>query len=215
MKNKTTDTTRLNLFKKLYQTAWKSTAAIWRNDPDKVKEVRDMYCSMLFHKPYYDLTDAELNEVIVAIATSQAIVEVANKTKQTASPKQIKLLRYYSLLAALHTADFSAITCRFDDGSTATGDELRQKLINIFNEPTNALPRSVIYHLHSAFINPLCHRFLIEGGYKKFIRSPKRFYIYSLTPEEAKYLINRFRSIVSSAEPSVITNEFIHNITSN
>jgi len=67
--------------------------------------------------------------------------------------------------------------------------------LNLFEKKGGHIPGALFRVIYKDYINPLAHKFLIEGNFKMYAKNPDRFYYERLKPEEAQYLINRFREM--------------------
>lgn len=208
----TTATSRRKALEKLlYNAARYATDPYWRGDMEKVKEVRDIACGQLYGKPHEKLTENELESVISHLQPPQPVTK-----KIVASPGQVKTLRFYALVCAIHYCNLDGLACKsISDGYEYKGELLRGWLKEKFESPGSMLPNSAFSHLHKCWINPRAHKFLEEGNFRMFTKTPERLYYYYLEPEEAQYLINRFRAIAENISMSITLDDFLQNVSNN
>jgi hypothetical protein len=115
------------------------------------------------------------------------------------------------MACGLFYAPFDGIT--FEDTETGEifqGDEARDAITIIFEQYLREskyaiIPKPVYNHIYTVWINPKCHEFLIEGHFRKFVKNPAAFYFEKLTPDEANYLIKRFKLIHSYVKMRAVT----------
>ena len=188
---------RKALYRQLYNAARMCVHEHWRNDSDRVKEVRDLACANMYGELYDDLSERELINVINYLNIQNGTEEESKKARACASERQLRTLRYYAMACAIHYCEFPSRLTYFNDKSQSmiSGEELRKWLRHTFNDIDGRLPGFLFRHLYQTWINPKSHTFLDEGGFRKFVKHCEVFYYQYLTPAEAQYLINRYRAI--------------------
>lgn len=192
-------------YKALYNAARNAIHPYWRNDTDRIKELRDMHVRELYGKTYRELTEKQL----------QHAINTLNRRKPYASPKQIKLLLSYALFCAIHYANFDNITYTQPDKKTKlSGEILRFHIYDLFTDQ-KGIPQNILRHLYTDWLNPTTHKLLQQGKYQNQTRNPQKFYYERLTPNEAQYLINRYREIASNIKLINNNKEILKNVYTN
>jgi len=187
---------RSKLYRSLYNAAMANINENFRHDSDAVKALRDETCNIMFGKIYKDLTNSELTEAIHRLRVLGGI-EKPEKHKTTGTKNQLNMLRFYMMSYGFHYHDFGDYIFQDDEtGTNYTGSELRLYLIKRWQEH-KLIPRTVFYNIYKDTINPKSHRFLIEGGFKKFTKNQHRMNYEYLSPQEMSYLIQRYKQIYS------------------
>ncbi len=187
---------RVKLYKALYCAAMNATAPYWRKDSNRVKEVRDIACSELFKKPYNELTDEELLYVITELNAKTTPLAL---TKKYATHKQLSLLKSYLLICAIYYCDLEGLLYKNDKGTIYRGEDLRNYLKGEYNLNLG-IPNNILRALYERWINLKVNTYLEQAGFRKKAKKPQRFFYEYLKPEEAEYLINRFREIANNLQ---------------
>jgi hypothetical protein len=198
---------RKELNKRLFNEARKATAEPWRDDNERVKEVRDMKCFEMYGKSYEELTDAEMEAVINEF--------MPHGSKKCASPAQLKTLKFYAIICALKYCNLDSLTCKDEEGYEFKGETLRDFLTLRFETKGGLLPMNAFAYLHKQWINPKSHQFLIEGHLRERTKVPERFYYHYLAPHECQYLINRYRAVAEQLQMKITIEEFMSKVTNN
>jgi hypothetical protein len=183
---------RIRLYKDLYCAAMNATEPYWRKDAERIKEVRDMACLDLFDKHYSELTEEEMLYLI-----SELNAKTAPGQRHYASPKQLRLLKLYMLECAIYYCELEGLVYKGGSGNVYLGEDLRVYLQESFAGEAG-IPNNIIRQLYERWINPKSNQFLIQGNFKKSVKKPERFYYEYLKPEEASYLINRYREVANN-----------------
>jgi len=167
-----------------------------RNDGEAVRDKRDHVVSEMYGTDYKKLTDSQLINVINRLQVESGYTPPEQVMPAIASNKQIKLLRFYAISCALHFMDFADLEVTNElTGQKMSGYDLKFNALNLFEKKGGHIPGALFRVIYKDYINPLAHKFLIEGNFKMYAKNPDRFYYERLKPEEAQYLINRFREM--------------------
>ena len=188
------------LYKALYNAARRCMDPQFRNDGEAIRIKRDHTCYEMFDRPYDELAVNEILDVINELDVQSGATTPA-QVKIIASKKQLKLLRFYQICVALHYYDFDGVVYLDDETDFEySGEELRNRLIHRFEENKGFLPYKVYRLLYERYINPKSHKFLIEGGYKRFVKNENVLRYEYLRPQEVQYLIKRYQAIYNNIE---------------
>ncbi len=181
---------RVKLYKDLYCASRSACDPYWRQDSERVKETRDLACMELFDKHYSELSNEEILFVIEELNS-----KTSPKQRRYASPKQRRLMQSYAIACGLYYCDMEGLGY-YDKASDKMyqNKELRNYLKLCFDEKSG-IPNNILRQLYERWINPKSHQLLEQGGFRKPARKPERFFYEYLTPDEARYLINRYREI--------------------
>ena len=201
---------RVKLYKDLYCASRSACEPYWRQDTERVKETRDLACMELFGKHYSELSDSEILFVIEELNS-----KTATKNRLYASPKQRRLMQSYAITCGLYYCNLEGMAYYDRKNDTMyNGRALRDYLKKCFDEKTG-IPNNIMRQLYERWINPKSHQLLEQGGFRKPAKKPERFFYEYLTPEEARYLINRYREIsMNISRPntsSIIEEEAVKN----
>ena len=190
---------RKSIIRRLYNAARMATAEAWRNDADKVKEVRDIACTHMYGEHYSDLSDNEIARVIDHLNVLNGSLDDSMSPRICASGKQLRTLRFYAMACAIHYCEFKDGFRYYDEKSqtTLSGEQLRKWVRREFEDCEGYLPKAIFSHLYT-WINPKTHKLLEEGGHRKWRADTQLFYYNYLMPQEAQYLINRYRAIAET-----------------
>lgn len=82
-----------------------------------------------------------------------------------------------------------------------------------FEQKGGFIPDNIYRHMFESWINPKSHRFLIEGGFKKFVKNENHLHYEYLAPKEVQYLIKRYQAIYNNIEnyKNKLINDFSNN----
>jgi hypothetical protein len=186
---------RKALYQEIYNAAKFTLEPYFRHDSEAVKARRDAYTFENFGKGYDELTDHELMICIHNMRVDSGMDDPDDK-KDLASHNQLQLLRYYALSCALVYCNLEGYKwIDNEDGESYSGEHLREYIKKRFEENDNYLHMTLYIYLHNNWINRHSHRFLIEGGFKKFAKNESNFHYEYLKPKEAQYLIKRYGEI--------------------
>jgi len=189
--NKDYSKIRDKLYKDLYLAARAIIHPMYQDDPEAVKALRDGETYRIYNKHYDELTNQQLMELIE---------DFKHTPKQYPSKYQLSLFKYYAISCALVYCDLKA---EFVIGHDVySGDALR-KLLNKDFADNKMLPKSIVAHLYSNWINPKSNQFLVEGRFRKKTRKPEQCYFEKLTSQEVQYLIRRFEQIHNNCRNKV------------
>jgi hypothetical protein len=165
---------------------------------------------------YKKLTESRLINVINQLQIQSGHTAPEQVCPAIATTKQLKLLRFYAMSCALHFMDFNEVEVTNDlTGEKMTGIDLQFNALKLFEKRNGWLPPAVFRAIHRCYIHPLIHKFLIEGGYKKYTKNKERFHWEYLKPDEAQYLIKRFSQVFSNITEPFITNDIQEAINEN
>ena len=205
-----------SLRKTLYNAARWTVAEYWRNDPDRVREVRDQVVSEMYGCSYEDLNEAELTAVINELQVRSGAKNEDHMPEARATFQQLKLVRFYALICAIEYADLSGIVhVEAQSREEHAGFQLQRFIKNTFESKKGMLPSNIYRWLFIRWINPKTHKFLEQGGFRKFTKTPERFFYEYLTPREAQYLITRYREIAANLNTKVTQEDFVAIVTRN
>lgn len=183
---------RAELYKALFNAARYAVHHNFKSDESAVRIARDEKCQEMYGKPYDRLTDEELQNVIDELREDTGF---RPHQERFASRDQLKELRYHALACALVYANFDDFThVDRETGEMFTGESARAVARAQFNEKQYVQP-NIYRFLHEEWINPKSNEFMVQGGFKKFYKSPDRFYYEKLRPQAASYLIQRYLQI--------------------
>ena len=190
---------RGHLYRSLYQSAMANLEKVYQRDGEAVKALRDQTCSDLFDKTYKELTNKELTDTIHRLRVLAGI-EKAQSNKLTASKAQIATLKFYAMNFGIRYHNFKNYNfCDKETGLIISGEEARNYFFKRWADK-KFVAESVFYNIYKDTINPKSHKFLIEGGFRKFAKNESNFYYEYLRPDEASYLIKRYKAIHSVLE---------------
>lgn len=198
---------KTKLYKALYNAARRCIDSAYRNNPEAVKALRDQTCEEMFGRPYRELTKSELIDAINELDVVSGKENPTNIKKPAASDRQLKMLRFYALYCAIRYFDFDGY--KYQDSETGEiykGERLRMHIRYLFDIGT-WLPPNIWRHLFQDWINPRAQKFLVEGGFKKFYKNAHSLYYEHLTPDEAQYLLQRFKQIYTNLPKRSYINE--------
>lgn len=164
------------LRKKLYMAARASLEPQFQGDGDAVRARRDGVCDTMFNKPYTELSKEQL---VLCIA------ELEREARDFATQEQIRLIKFLGLSLAIRRADLS----RFSDEP----EVFRKELTAIFHDHRRRMSANVVRHLYESYINPLCNRYLAEGGFKHCIKNSALLYYNRMSKPEATYVCVRLQ----------------------
>jgi hypothetical protein len=207
-KEKSEEKLRKDLNRRLYNAAKHCIDARFQRDSEAVKAKRDYECARMYGRAYSDLDLGELQDVINELMIQSEALAPSCATV-VASKNQIKLFRFYALACALEYADFRRLTyCDEDTGVVYEGNDLKKYLKERFETKSGFIPRGLFGRLFSDWINPVSHKFLIEGCYQNFIKNSEKLYYESLHPEHLNYLITRFKQMYTNISNNVKSQDF-------
>lgn len=198
------DKLRPKLHKALWMAARGCVADRFKDDKSEVEYLRDSTVADFFNGR--DYTDCSPDELIVVIEHLNQIA--AKKPSARATISQLRLLRYYQFMFAIHYADWSNAMFKLD-GKTLSADELRNHIYERIEKKERIDP-SVYRWLFESCINPKSHAFLLEGELKQMVRNKRNLHYEYLTPPEANYLIQRFGQIYMQLSKSGSFNHTEH-----
>lgn len=188
------------LRKKLYNAARMTIAPSLQGDSELIKIRRDSVTIEMFNKTYDAMTDSELIRAINHFGKlyQSEFPELAKQTKPI-TPRQLRMLRYFALSVAIEYADFGELAKKESTprGVGVNAEHFRNNVRFDYTHKRN-LPDYLIRFMFEYWINPKCHQFLIEGGFKKETKNPAAFDMTRLTVEQAQALITRFQKINES-----------------
>jgi hypothetical protein len=206
---------RAVLYKNLYNAARCCIDPQFRTDPSAVRCKRDYVVWDLFEKPYDELTDSQLVDCINEMQVQSGYAE-PNTVLTLATPKQRKLLRFYAVSCAFIYADFSELQHVDDEsGEILDGEYLRAYLRKRFEEKRGFLPNNIHRFLYESWINPHSHKFMVEGGFKKYYKEEKYFHYEYLKSAECNYLIKRYERIYQKCAPLTDMKDIINELSTN
>ena len=138
------------------------------------------------------MTTAESRGIAVNLYKSPA--------RAVATATQLQTLRARAIRCAIHYGLGDAV---YDvgQGVVLSGDDLRAWALRRWRNKA-ALPQSILRSLFSRWINPKSNQFLVEGGFRHYVRDTTMCFHDRLTPKEVSYLIKRFGLIVSELDMS-------------
>lgn len=187
---------RSQLNKTLFLAAGCCLDPMFRNDTDAVREKRDFACTEMYGVGYKALTDGQMIDLINELQVQSGYTSPDQIKPPIASNRQLKLLRFYAMSCALYFMDFESMESRDPDtGDVLTGYDLKFNTQRMFDSNKGFMPPGIFYTIHKKWINPKMHKFLIDGGFKKYTKNPENFHWEYLKPQEAQYLIKRFGQI--------------------
>lgn len=204
------DSERKKLNKLLYNAARALVDKRYQDDPEAVKAKRDQFTYEMFNKRYSQLNRRQLE---ICVSKLERLAGRKPNVKVLASKQQIKLLRFYGVACALHYYDFSHLMYVDELGNPHSGEECRYKIKGMFNAHAGEIPDTIFRAIYQNWINPKCHDYLMEGGFKKYVRNREYMNYAELQDQEAAYLINRFRAMYNNIEMPMDHGdmaEFIH-----
>lgn len=178
---------RIALNRKLYLTC-RELAGSEKNDTEAVKTIRDNYIIGKFGKSYKELSLIELRT---------AINDLQPNRVQYATKEQIKLFNYYAVSVALIYHNFDKLQyTNISTGEVLESEKLREYCFDLFKRDIS-IPKQVLRELFDNYINPKSNAFLMEGDFKKYIKSKNILYYDRLTREQIQYIITRYSKIFS------------------
>jgi len=193
------------LHKQLYLAAKELIKDGFKEDGDAVKALRDETTFRLFDKNYKELTWNELVACIAELyvtAGQEPPVEfgkVTESEKKIASKNQLKMLRYYAIAVAIYRMDFTGIeSADTETGVVYSGEDLRFRLQLKWMNKNGYLESNIHRRLYEAYINPKSHRFLVEAGFRKFVKCDKYLAYETLKPIEMQALISRWKKLYNN-----------------
>ncbi len=206
--------------KKLYKTLFIAASCCidsnFRHDTEAVKLKRDQACSDMYGRSYDKLTESQLVDVINQLQIQSGYTAPEQVRSPIASNKQLKMLRFYAMSCALHFMDFDDVEVRDTrTGDILSGYDLKFSSLHLFETRKGWLPPGVYRAIHSDWINPKMHKFLIEGGFKKYTKNKERFHWEYLKPQEAQYLITRFQQMFQNITDAFVPGQIQEMINEN
>lgn len=208
--------TKTQLFKTLYKAARYCVAPGFREDGEAIRTKRDAIVAEMYGTDYKQLTERQLVNVINKLQVQSGYIPAGSVAEDIASPKQVKLLRFYAFSCALHLMSYDdvEITNEFT-GEKMSGYDLKFNALHLFEKRNGFIPPPLFRIIHKNYINPISHKYLIEGGFKKYAKNKDRFYFERLTPEEAQCLINRFREMFANISETFLPGDIQEIINAN
>ena len=185
---------RALLYKTLYNAAKACIHPSYQNDGEAVKAKRDFVTEEKFDKSYDKLTNAQLLYCINYMQTQTGFTD-PGQVKLNATKNQLGLLRFYQIGCGIYYSNFDTIIHKEKETDKIYRNEEIRKYLSKIYESKGFLPPNLFAFLYANWINPKSHKFLEEGNFKTYTKNPNTLRYENLTPEEAKYLINRFAAI--------------------
>jgi len=157
------------------------------DDIEAVKTCRDHFIYENFEgRTYKELSFDELKYAVYLLNNNQT----GNARRGSITHSQLSMLKFYIIGVGIIYSDFSNFRSEID-GYVVDSEEARTELLRKFNNKEK-LPASIISYMYKAWINPKCNQWLLEGGYKRYIKNPEMLYYEQLSTDEANYLVRRF-----------------------
>jgi hypothetical protein len=161
------------------------------------------------HRDYKRCSDEELALALRYLNNNELPVHRYPITMMC-TQAQRKKLHSLALECALHYAEYT--DCEVVDqrtGEILSSDAVKQRALELFKQ--RALVGAISKHLYNSWINPKCHSFLKEGGFRYQTRMPTATYYldyHQLTHMEAMYLIKRFTKIFNEIATRYDTSKY-------
>lgn len=148
---------------------------------------------------YEDCTNSELAAVLKYLKSSLSESELPDKVWPKSTPAtaaQRAKLHNVAQRCAIEFCDLQGAELIIESTGEVIADEaIRPLLRRIFED--KALSGGLQQMLYVKWINPHLHKYLIEGGFKKYQpKNPEYFRWSELKSDEAQYLIVRFNRII-------------------
>lgn len=150
-----------------------------------------------------DLSEAQAEELTMLwakTAESRGIVVNLYRSapKGVASKASLDTLRARAIRCALHYALGDAV---YDVGAgqVLAGNDLRRWCFQRWTRK-QALPQNILRRLFTDWVNPRSNEYLVQGGFRQYVRDPSKCFHDRLTPPEVSYLIKRFGLIASELD---------------
>lgn len=192
---------RNTLNRKLYLQC-RELAGVDKNDNEVVKIIRDNYIAQMFGKNYKELSLKELQNAIQSLQSPR---------KELATVEMRKLFSFYAISVALIYHNFSELQyINKKTGEVYESEKLREYCFDLFRRDLS-IPSSITRELFDNYINPKSNQFLLEGDFRKSIKSENILYYERLYKGEMQYLINRFTKIFEQKSKSDIPKMFNNN----
>lgn len=172
--------------------AYRSKVSVSSED---IKAYRDSYTYEMYGMSDREFdTYQQFSDTINKMKIDVGLLRKEDAQKAVATHKQIKLLKMYALSYGIEYHDWDSEEWTIKStGQILSGDELKTWVTARFFENEASIPNNIYINIFKKTVNPKSHEYMIDAEYKKSVKNENRFYYEYLTPNQAQYLINRYK----------------------